>query len=170
MRRIFYGWIITGLSALANTLAWSVRSTFSLFYVALLQHFGWGRAETAFGYSLSWLLLLPFSPLAGRLNDRLGPRVLVPIGGVLLATGLALTVFAAFSVVSRSCVTPSREFRKLLLYPPELRGRLGRDYASILPGHARGRRRGAIPSPRRPRALGERRGQLPLIASKLSTA
>src|SRR5438445_10409142 len=39
MGRIFYGWVITGLSALANTLAWSVRSTFALFYVALLQEF-----------------------------------------------------------------------------------------------------------------------------------
>jgi hypothetical protein len=35
MRRIFYGWVITGLSTLANTVAWSVRSTFALFYVAL---------------------------------------------------------------------------------------------------------------------------------------
>jgi MFS family permease len=92
MRHVFYyGWVITGLSALANTLAWSVRSTFALFYVALLQEFGWGRAETALGYSLSWLLLLIFSPLAGRLNDRFGPQVLVPVGGLLLAAGLAVT-------------------------------------------------------------------------------
>ena len=76
MPRIHYGWVITGLSAVANTLAWSVRSTFALFYVALLQEFGWGRAETALGYSLSWLLLLLFSPLAGRLSDpfRAGSR------------------------------------------------------------------------------------------------
>jgi MFS family permease len=92
MRHIFYyGWVITGLSALANTLAWSVRSTFALFYVALLQEFGWGRAETALGYSLSWLLLLIFSPLAGRLNDQFGPQVLVPVGGLLIAAGLACT-------------------------------------------------------------------------------
>jgi len=91
MPRIHYGWVITGLSAVANTLVWSVRSTFALFYVALLQEFGWGRAETALGYSLSWLLLLLFSPLAGRLNDRLGPQILVPVGGLLLAAGLALT-------------------------------------------------------------------------------
>jgi MFS family permease len=89
--RFFYGWVITGLSTLANTLAWSVRSTFALFYVALLHEFGWGRAETALGYSLSWLLLLVFSPVAGRLNDRFGPRVLVPAGGLLLCAGLALT-------------------------------------------------------------------------------
>ena len=91
MPRIFYGWVITGLSTLANTLAWSVRSTFALFYVALLHEFGWGRAETALGYSLSWLLLLLFSPVAGRLNDRFGPRILVPAGGLLLSAGLALT-------------------------------------------------------------------------------
>ena len=91
MRRIFYGWIITGLSALGNTLAWSVRSTFALFYVALLHEFAWSRAQTALGYSLSWLFLLVFSPLAGRLNDRFGPRVVVPVGGLLLSLGLALT-------------------------------------------------------------------------------
>jgi MFS family permease len=91
MRRIYYGWVITGLSTLGNTLAWSVRSTFALFYVALLQEFGWGRAETALGYSLSWLFLLVFSPLAGRLNDRFGPRVVVPVGALLLSAGLALT-------------------------------------------------------------------------------
>ncbi|HXU87336.1 MAG TPA: MFS transporter [Methylomirabilota bacterium] len=106
-RGFFYGWVITGVSALGNTLAWSVRSTFALFYVALLQEFGWGRAETALGYSLSWLFLLLFSPLAGRLNDRFGPRVVVPVGGVLLSAGLALTgraealwqYYAAFGVL-----------------------------------------------------------------------
>jgi MFS family permease len=91
MRCVFYGWVIIGVSTVANTLAWSVRSTFALFYVALLQEFGWGRAQTALGYSLSWLLLLVFSPLAGRLYDRFGPQVLVPAGALLLGAGLALT-------------------------------------------------------------------------------
>lgn len=30
MHRIFYGWGITGVSALVDTLAWSVRATFAL--------------------------------------------------------------------------------------------------------------------------------------------
>lgn len=87
----FYGWVIVGLSALVNALAWSVRSTFALFYVALLAEFGWHRGEAAMGYSLSWLLMLVFGPLAGRLYDRLGARFVVPIGGLLLGAGLALT-------------------------------------------------------------------------------
>lgn len=91
MPGFYYGWVIVGLSALANALAWSVRSTFALYYVSLLEEFGWQRGEAAVGYSLSWLLILVFAPLAGRLSDAYGPRVVVPIGGMLLGAGLALT-------------------------------------------------------------------------------
>ena len=84
-------WVIVGVSVVVNALAWSPRSTFALFYVALLGEFSWRRGDAAVGYSLSWLLLVVFSPLAGWLYDRWGARVLVPAGGVLLGGALALT-------------------------------------------------------------------------------
>jgi MFS family permease len=62
-----------------------------VFYVALLGEFAWRRGEAALGYSLSWLLLFVFSPLAGWLYDRWGARFLVPAGGLLLGVALALT-------------------------------------------------------------------------------
>jgi MFS family permease len=86
-----YGWVVVAVSATVSLLAWSVRSTFAAFYVALLGEFDWGRGEAALGYSLSWLLLLVFSPLAGWLYDRWGARFLVPLGGLLLGTALVLT-------------------------------------------------------------------------------
>ena len=86
-----YGWVVVGVSATVNSLAWSVRSTFAVFYVALLGEFAWRRGEAAVGYSLSWLLLLLFSPLAGWLYDRWGARLLVPVGGLLLGLALAMT-------------------------------------------------------------------------------
>ena len=86
-----YGWVVVAVSAIVNSLAWSVRSTFAVFYVALIGEFGWRRGEAALGYSLSWLLLLLFSPLAGGLYDRWGARLLVPLGGLLLGAALALT-------------------------------------------------------------------------------
>jgi MFS family permease len=85
-----YGWVVVSVSATVNSLAWSVRSTFALFYVALLGEFGWKRGEAVIGYSLSWLLLVAFSPIAGGLYDRWGARVMVPLGGVLLGAALAL--------------------------------------------------------------------------------
>ena len=86
-----YRWVVVGVSATVNSLAWSVRSTFAAFYVALLVEFGWRRGEAALGYSLSWLLLLVFSPLAGWLYDRWGARLLVPAGGLLLGLALVST-------------------------------------------------------------------------------
>jgi hypothetical protein len=77
-------WAIVAASTAANTLAWSVRSTFALFYVALLDEFGWPRGQAALGYSLSWLFILAFGPMAGRLHDRLGARLAVPVGGLVL--------------------------------------------------------------------------------------
>jgi MFS family permease len=86
-----YRWIVVGVSATVNALAWSVRSTFAAFYVALLGEFAWRRGEAAVGYSLSWLLLIVCSPLAGWLYDRWGARRLVPVGGLLLGVALVLT-------------------------------------------------------------------------------
>jgi MFS family permease len=86
-----YGWVVVAVSATVNSLAWSVRSTFALFYVSLLAEFGWGRGEAALGYSLSWLFLLVFSPLGGWLYDRWGARWVVAAGGLLLGAALALT-------------------------------------------------------------------------------
>ena len=89
--QLSYGWVVVAVSATVNLLAWSVRATFGLFYVALLGEFGWRRGEAALGYSLSWLLLLLFSPLSGRLADRWGARRLVAVGGLILGGALALT-------------------------------------------------------------------------------
>jgi MFS family permease len=86
-----YRWVLVGVSATVNSLAWSVRSTFAVFYVALLAEFGWRRGEATLGYSFSWLLLLVFSPLAGWLYDRWGARVVVPAGGLILGVALAVT-------------------------------------------------------------------------------
>jgi MFS family permease len=86
-----YRWVVVGVSTGVNALAWGARSTFALFYVALLEEFGWGRGPTAAGYSLSWLCFVVFGPLAGRLYDSRGARTVVTAGGLLLGAALALT-------------------------------------------------------------------------------
>ena len=78
------------MSSLVSAMAWSVRTTFGLFYVVLIDQFGWSHADAALGYSLSWLTLLVFVPVAGRLHDRFGARLVVPVGAIVLGVGLAL--------------------------------------------------------------------------------
>lgn len=91
MDRIRYRWVILGASTAVTALAWSVRSTFALFFVAMLGELGWGRGATALGYSLTWLGFVVFAPLAGWLFARNGARAVIIIGGVLLGAALALT-------------------------------------------------------------------------------
>lgn len=83
--------MVVGVSTTVNALAWGVRSTFALFYVAMLAEFAWGRGPTALGYSLSWLGFVFFAPIAGWLSDRWGTRTVVAGGGVILGVALALT-------------------------------------------------------------------------------
>src|SRR5688572_8029881 len=84
-------WTVVGVSTAVNALAWGARSTFALFYVAMLEEFAWGRGPTALGYSLSWLGFVVFAPVAGWLSDRWGTRTVVTGGGVILGVALALT-------------------------------------------------------------------------------
>lgn len=86
-----YRWIVVGVSTAVNALAWGLRATFALFYVAMLGEFTWGRGPTALGYSLNWLGFVVFAPIAGWLFDRWGARAVVTIGGVMLGVALALT-------------------------------------------------------------------------------
>ena len=103
-----YPWAVVGISTAVNALAWSVRSTFALFFVAIFGELAWGRGETALGYSLSWLGFVVFAPVAGWLSDRWGTRVVVVLGGALLGSALALTgqvtslaqYYLAFGVLS----------------------------------------------------------------------
>lgn len=65
--------------------------SYPVFFVAFLADFGWSRAETSIAYSISQLLTGVSSPAVGVLVDRVGPRRLVLLGGILLTLGLALS-------------------------------------------------------------------------------
>ncbi len=67
---------------------------YAVFLVAFLEDFRWSRAEASLAYSVSQLVSGISAPLVGALVDRLGPRRLVQLGGILLAVGLAGTAHA----------------------------------------------------------------------------
>jgi MFS family permease len=89
-RRFYYGWAIVGLAMVSMSFWFGLRTTFSVFFVALIGHFGWSRAETAGAQSVSLLVYMVMAPAVGILVDRIGPRNIVLTGTLLLGAGLLL--------------------------------------------------------------------------------
>ena len=67
--RIFYGWIIVASSFIIVAVLFGMRFSFPVLYVAILNDFGWTRADTAFIYSLNLLTYGATAPIAGILLD-----------------------------------------------------------------------------------------------------
>jgi len=67
-----------------------IRTTFSVFFVALIDHFHWGRAEAAGAQSIAMLVYMIMAPITGTLVDRIGPRKVVLPGIVLTGLGFLL--------------------------------------------------------------------------------
>ncbi len=83
----FYGWLILGLGCLATSVAYGIRGSFSVFYVAILQEFGWSRADTALIFSMGIITYGLTAPVSGALIDRFGPQRVLPVGCTLVALG-----------------------------------------------------------------------------------
>lgn len=86
--RFFYGWVVVGVSFITVFLALGMRSSFGVFFIAILGDYGWGRGQTAGAFSLAMVVHGLFAPMTGKIIDRFGPRTLFPIGGTILAIGL----------------------------------------------------------------------------------
>ena len=76
------------------TISGGLMHSYAVFLVAFLEDFRWTRSDVSLAYSASQLVGGASSPLVGTLVDRLGPRRLVLIGGVLLAVGLLGSAYA----------------------------------------------------------------------------
>lgn len=67
-----------------------LHGTFGVFFVAMLDAFGWSRAATAGVISLAIIFEGACLPYAGGLIDRLGGRKTLIAGGMILFVGLGL--------------------------------------------------------------------------------
>jgi MFS family permease len=90
----FYGWLLVAVSFVTMAVGVNARTAFSLLYPPILKDFGWDRGLTAGIFSFGFLLSALITPLAGRLIDRRGPRLIVEIGIITLGAGLLLATLA----------------------------------------------------------------------------
>ena len=85
--KIFYGYVIVAAALLMAIAMWGARFSFGVFFSPVLEEFGWTRAATSGGFSLTWVFTGLLSILVGRLNDKFGPRLIMTIAGFLVGLG-----------------------------------------------------------------------------------
>jgi sugar phosphate permease len=90
LRKVFYGWVIVGISALVFAVVRGVNDAFGVFFVAIVGEFGWSRAAVAGVYSCAQLTNGAVALGVGMLSDRVSVRHLVPLSACLIALGLVL--------------------------------------------------------------------------------
>ncbi|MGZ8443006.1 MAG: MFS transporter [Candidatus Binatia bacterium] len=91
----FYGWIIVAIAMLAGFISSGVSNvTMAVVLKPISEDLGWSRSVTAAAIALGSFGGGMLSPLFGPMADRFGPRVLLPLGGILvgmLSIGVSLS-------------------------------------------------------------------------------
>jgi len=87
------GWIVT-LAGTGINLALGVLYAWSVIKNGIPDSWGWTNADKALPYSVAALCFALAMVPAGRLQDKIGPKKVATIGGIMVGAGC---IFAAFS-------------------------------------------------------------------------
>ena len=90
-KKNFYGWYILAGGFLILVVDGGVRFSFGVFIKPLVSEFSWERGTITLAYSLNMLVFGLCQPIAGKLLDRFGPKILFSISSLTASTGLILT-------------------------------------------------------------------------------
>ena len=90
----YYGWVIVGVSLVNLLVVYGVWYSFPVFYVNILETFGWSRAGTASIFTVGAVVYGLGSLAAGALVDRFGPRRLFPAACLIIAVGCLISSLA----------------------------------------------------------------------------
>ncbi len=83
------GWSVT-LSGTGINLALGVLYTWSVISKAIPQDWGWNEANRALPYSVACIVFALVMVVAGRMQDKIGPRIVATMGGLLTGLGFLL--------------------------------------------------------------------------------
>ncbi|MGH2598012.1 MAG: MFS transporter [Dehalococcoidia bacterium] len=86
--RVYYGWYVVGGASLALFLSYGIIYAFGSFFTPLSQAFDANRAAISGLFAISVAVPNLLGVVTGPLADRLGPRPLVLVGGILIGAGI----------------------------------------------------------------------------------
>jgi len=88
--KFFYGYIIVIAGFCIQMVVFGIQTSFGVFFNSLLLEFGWSRATISGAASLLSIMLGVSAIIVGRLSDRVGPRLVMVVSGVLFGLGCLL--------------------------------------------------------------------------------
>jgi len=91
--KYFYGYNIVAAGFSIQGVVIGILFAYGVFFKEFQAEFGWSRATIAGASSLAFLIMGAAGVLAGRLNDRIGPRILIAFSGFALGAGYLLMSF-----------------------------------------------------------------------------
>ena len=84
-----HGWTVA-FAGMGINLALGILYTWSVISKGIPAAWGWSEADKSWPYAIACLVFSIVMVLAGRLQDRIGPRIVATIGGVLVGAGMII--------------------------------------------------------------------------------
>ena len=88
--KYFYGYNIVAAGFAIQGVSIGALFAYGVFFKEFQAEFGWSRATISGASSLAFLVMGAVGILAGRLNDRIGPKILIAVSGASLGIGYLL--------------------------------------------------------------------------------
>ena len=86
------GWTVT-LAGTGINLALGILYTWSVISKGIPEDWGWSEADKSWPYAIACLIFSLIMVPAGRMQDKMGPRLVATIGGILVGAGMVLASF-----------------------------------------------------------------------------
>ena len=86
-KKYFYGYNIVAAGFIIQAVSVGAMFTYGVFFKEFQTEFGWSRAAISGASSLAFLMMGLAGIIAGRLNDQIGPKVIIVASGISLGIG-----------------------------------------------------------------------------------
>ncbi len=89
-KRYFYGFNIVAAGFIIQAAGGGALATYGIFFNFIQADFGWERAAISGATSVTFLVMGTAGIICGRLTDRIGPRLIMTVAGLVLGSGYLL--------------------------------------------------------------------------------